>query len=53
MVLQMFQTWGADFFSELDVAACIFFENVSIEIFNISFESTQNKHNNMAPNYLH
>ena len=34
---------GAMFFSDLDVGTCIFLENVSIEIFNISFESTQNK----------
>ena len=32
------------FFFYLDVGACIFIENGSIEIFNISFESTQNKH---------
>ena len=31
------------FFCELDVGACIFYENVSIETFNISFEGTQNK----------
>ena len=30
-------------FSDLDVGACIFYENVPIETFNISFESTQNK----------
>ena len=33
----------AEFYSGLDVGACIFQENVSIETFNISFESTQNK----------
>ena len=37
-----FQTCGPDFLSDLDVGACIFYENVSIETFNISFESTQN-----------
>ena len=31
------------FFSGLDVGAYIFKENVSIEIFNISFESSQSK----------
>ena len=30
-------------FSDLDVGACIFQENVPIEISNISIESTQNK----------
>ena len=30
-------------FSDLDVGACIFYKNVPIETFNISFESTQNK----------
>ena len=31
------------FFSDLDLGTCIFKENVPIETFNISFESTQNK----------
>ncbi len=31
------------FLSDLDVGACIFYENMPIETFNISFESTQNK----------
>ena len=31
------------FFSNLDVGACTFHENVPIEIFNMSFESKQNK----------
>ena len=31
------------FFSGLDVGACIFLENVPIETFNISLESTENK----------
>ena len=30
-------------FSDLDVGACIFQENMSIETLNISFESTRNK----------
>ena len=30
--------------SDLDVGGCIFFENLSIETFNISFESRQNMH---------
>ena len=32
-----------DFFSDLDVGAYIFKENVPIETFNIPIESTQNK----------
>ena len=31
------------FFSDLDVGTCIFYENVPIETFNISIESTQNQ----------
>ena len=34
---------GVQFLSDLDIAGCIFQENVLIEIFNISFESTENK----------
>ena len=34
---------GVDFFSNLNVGGCIFYENVPIETFNISFESTHNK----------
>ena len=41
------QTWGTDFFSDLDVGTCIFYENVMpIETFNrIS--------HNMVLNFLH
>ena len=31
------------FVSDLDVGACIFYENEPIETFNTSFRSTQNK----------
>ena len=31
------------FFSDLDVGACVFLENMPVEIFNITFESAQNK----------
>ena len=38
------ELWGRlFFFSDLDVGACIFQENVPIETFNISIEITQNK----------
>ena len=40
--LRLFQTWGADIFSGLDVGSCIFKENVPIETFNVLFESIQN-----------
>ena len=35
--------WGCRFFSDLDVGALSYKKIVPIEIFNISFESTQNK----------
>ena len=35
-------TW-ADYFSDLDVAACVFKENGPIETFDVAFESSQNK----------
>ena len=38
-----FKLWMQIFFSDLDVGACIFQEDVPVEIFNISFECTQNK----------
>ena len=43
--LLLFQTLGCSFFffSDLDVGACIFQENVPIDTFNISFGSTPNK----------
>ena len=31
-------------FSDLDVGACIFYENVPIGTWHLSFQSTQNKH---------
>ena len=35
--------WDAEFLSDHDVGACIIQENMLIEIFKMSFESTQNK----------
>ena len=39
---------GCWFFSDLEIGARIFYEDVPIETFNLSFESTQNMHNNMV-----
>ena len=41
--LWLFQTWDADFFSDLDGTCMVLYENMPIETYNISFESTQNK----------
>ena len=34
---------GVDYLTDLDVGACIFYENTLVKKFNISFESTCNK----------
>ena len=38
----LLRVWGCRLLSDHDAGACFFKENVPIETFNISFESTQN-----------